>query len=448
VAEINGADTAWVLVSSALVLLMTPALALFYGGLVRSKNVLSTFMHSFFALGVVTLQWVVIGYSLAFAPSVAGLGLIGGLDHLFLEGVTLAPRDGQTIPHVLFCAYQLMFAIITPALISGAFAERVKFGAYVAFTLLWTTLVYDPLAHWVWAPEGWMLARGALDFAGGTVVHLSSGVSALVFALVLGPRLGYPRQKMLPHNLTMTMLGAGLLWFGWFGFNAGSALGANGIAALALLNTHVAAGAGALAWASIEWIRHKKPSALGVASGMVAGLVAITPAAGFCGPVASLGIGLCAGVFCYLGVLLKHRLAYDDALDAFGIHGLGGALGSVLTGVVASSVWNPAAADGLLYGGIGLFLENLLGVVLAGAYAAVVSLLLLKAIDRVIGLRPDRDSEQEGLDITLHGEEAYATAGVGMRPATEEEDAAAAAPAAPAARVQSAHGPSAPLPAE
>src|SRR5262245_12877464 len=297
--KIDTGDTAWLLVSTALVLLMTPALALFYGGLVRSKNVLSTFMHSFFALGLVTVQWVLVGYSLAFAPSAGGLGLIGSLDHALLAGVALEPRDGQTIPHLLFCCYQLMFAIITPALISGAFAERVKFSAYVLFTLLWTTLVYDPLAHWVWGPGGWLAARGALDFAGGTVVHLSSGASALVFAIVLGPRLGYPRQKMLPHDLTMTLLGAGLLWFGWIGFNAGSALSSGGLAALALVNTHVAAAAGGLAWACVEWRRHGKPSALGVASGLVAGLVAITPAAGYCGPLAALGVGLAAGVACY-----------------------------------------------------------------------------------------------------------------------------------------------------
>ncbi|MDQ3031465.1 MAG: ammonium transporter [Myxococcota bacterium] len=415
----NGADTAWVLVSAALVLLMTPALALFYGGLVRSKNVLSTFMHSFFALGLVTIQWVVIGYSLAFAPTVGGV--IGGLDHLFLAGVTLEPRDGQTIPHLLFCVYQMMFAIITPALISGAFAERVKFSSYVVFTLAWTTLVYDPLAHWTWGPGGWLATRGALDFAGGTVVHLSSGISALVFALVLGPRLGYPKKKMLPHDLTMTLLGAGLLWFGWFGFNAGSALGSGGIAALALMNTHVAAGAGALSWASIEWVRHKKPSALGVASGLVAGLVAVTPAAGFCGPIAAVGIGLAAGVVCYLGVLMKSRFGYDDALDAFGVHGVGGALGAVLTGVLASTVWNPAGADGLAFGGTALFLENILGVVVTGAYAAIVSLGLLKIIDKVMGLRPEAEVENEGLDIVLHGEEAYGTVGIGMRPAPEHD---------------------------
>ncbi|UJR85319.1 ammonium transporter [Sandaracinus amylolyticus] len=425
--EINGADTAWVLVSAALVLLMTPALALFYGGLVRSKNVLSTFMHSFFALGLVTIQWVVIGYSLSFAPTVGGW--IGGLDHMFLAGVGLEPRSGQTIPHILFMVYQLMFAIITPALISGAFAERVKFSSYVVFTLAWTTLVYDPLCHWVWGPGGWLGARGALDFAGGTVVHLSSGISALVFALVLGKRLGYPKQKMLPHDLTMTLLGAGMLWFGWFGFNAGSALTSGGLASLAFVNTHIAAGAGALAWATIEWVRHKKPSALGVASGLVAGLVAITPAAGFVGPMAGLGIGLAAGVICYLGVLLKTRVGYDDALDAFGVHGVGGALGAILTGVLASTVWNSAGQDGLAFGNTGLFIENLLSVVVAGVYAAGVSFVLLKIIDKVMGLRPAAEMEQEGLDITLHGEEAYATAGIGMRPAPEEvEPSAAKAP--------------------
>ena len=422
--QISGADTAWVLVSTALVLLMTPGLALFYGGLVRSKNVLSTFMHSFFALGLVTVQWVAIGYSLAFAPTLGGV--IGGLDHALLNGVGLDPRDGQTIPHLLFCAYQLMFAIITPALISGAFAERVKFGSYAVFTLLWTTLVYDPLAHWVWGPGGWLATRGALDFAGGTVVHLSSGASALVFAIVLGPRLGFPRQRMLPHDLTMTMLGAGLLWFGWFGFNAGSALGSGGLAALALVNTHVAAGAGALSWAAIEWIRHKKPSALGVASGLVAGLVAITPAAGYCGPVAALGIGLCAGGVCYLGVLLKHKIGYDDALDAFGVHGIGGAFGAIATGVVASTVWNPAGQDGLLFGGVSLFLENLLGVVAAGAYAAIVSLGLLKLIDKVMGLRPDPEDEHEGLDVSMHGEEAYASVMGTMHSVRDEPEPAPA----------------------
>lgn len=402
--SIDRADTAWMLVSTALVLLMTPALALFYGGLVRRKNVLSTFMHCFFALGLVTVQWVLVGYSLAFGPTHGGI--IGGLDHAFLEGVGLEARG--SIPHLLFCAYQLMFAIITPALIAGAFAERVKFSTYVVFTLLWTTLVYDPICHWVWAPGGWLGARGALDFAGGTVVHLSSGASALVFALVLGKRHGYPRQKMLPHDLTMTLLGAGLLWFGWFGFNAGSALASNELAVLALLNTHVAAGAGALVWAAIEWVRHGKPSALGVASGLVAGLVAITPAAGFVGPMASLTIGAIAGGVCFGGVLLKGRFGYDDALDAFGVHGLGGALGAVLTGVFANLAWNPSGRNGALLGGWDLFGENVLGVLVSAAYAGLVSFVLLKVLERVMGLRPDKDTELEGLDVSLHGEEAYA----------------------------------------
>ncbi len=429
--EIDGADTTWVLVSTALVLLMTPALALFYGGLVRRKNVLSTFMHSFFALGLVSLQWAVIGYSLAFAPTVGGV--IGGLDHAFLAGVGLEPRDGTTIPHLLFCAFQLMFAVITPALISGAFAERVKFSAYALFTVLWATLVYDPICHWVWGPGGWLGARGALDFAGGTVVHLSSGASALVFAIVLGPRLGFPRQKMLPHDLTMTLLGAGLLWFGWFGFNAGSSLAANGIAALALVNTHLAAAAGALSWAGLEWVRHKKPSALGVAAGLGAGLVAITPAAGFVGPFPSIVIGLLAGGVCYGAVLAKSRFRYDDALDAFGVHGVGGALGAILTGVFASSAWNPAARDGLAFGGVALFAENLLGVVVAAAYAGVVSLVLLKVVDRLVGLRAEPESEHDGLDISLHGEQAYASSFEGgLATASDEEPDEPAPVATPA----------------
>ncbi|MCA9602978.1 MAG: ammonium transporter, partial [Myxococcales bacterium] len=311
------------------------------------------------------------------------------------------------IPHLLFMAYQLMFAIITPALISGAFAERVKFSAYVIFTAAWLLLVYCPLAHWVWGSGGWLAERGALDFAGGTVVHLASGSSALVFALVLGKRLGWPQRKAPPHNLTMTLLGAGLLWFGWFGFNAGSALAANGTAALALVNTHVAAAAGALSWAAVEWIRHGKPSSLGVASGLVAGLVAITPAAGFVGPMPALAIGLLAGVVCFGGILLKHRFEYDDALDAFGVHGIGGALGAVLTGVFASTVWNGAGQNGLAFGGVHLFVEELVAVTVAAVYAMGLTWVLLKIVDRVVGLRPAKDFEQEGLDVNLHGEEAY-----------------------------------------
>jgi len=424
--EINGSDTAWVLVSTALVLMMTPGLALFYGGMVRAKNVLSTFMHSFFAMGLVTLAWVTVGYSLAFADTRGGF--IGGFGHLFLAGVGLEPRAGTTVPHLLFCAYQMMFAIITPALISGAYAERLKFSTYAVFTVLWSVLIYAPLCHWVWGPGGWLLGRGALDFAGGTVVHLSSGVSALVFAIVLGKRFGFPKRKAPPHNLTMTLLGAGLLWVGWFGFNAGSALAANGIAALALVNTHIAAGLGALSWAGVEWVRHGKPSSLGVASGLVAGLVAITPAAGYVGPMSAVAIGLIAGAACYGGVLLKHRLGYDDSLDVFGVHGVGGLLGALLTGVLASKVWNPAGQDGLIRGGTGVFVEQVIGVAAAASFAALGTFVLLKVLDKVMGLHAQKDEELEGLDVTLHGEEAYTLAeGAGARafleplPASSEE---------------------------
>jgi Amt family ammonium transporter len=399
--EINTGDTAWLLVATSLVFLMTPGLALFYGGMVRAKNVLSTLMHCFLALGIVSVQWVVIGYSLSFAPTHGGW--IGGLDYTLLKGVGMEAKG--TIPHLVFMLYQMMFAVITPALIAGGFAERTKLSAYVAFVILWSTLVYDPLAHWVWGPGGWLAARGALDFAGGTVVHLSAGVSALVFAIYIGPREGYPHRKAPPHNLTMTLLGAALLWFGWFGFNAGSALGANALAALAAVNTHLAAAAGALAWAAAEGIRFGKPSSLGVASGLVAGLVAITPAAGFVGPIPAILIGLAAGVACYGGVLLKGRLRYDDTLDAFGIHGVGGALGAVLTGVFAAAVWNPIVTDGNRMKLIG---EQLLAVAVAGAYAAVGTLGILFVVDRLVGLRVDKNDELEGLDASLHGEVAYA----------------------------------------
>jgi Amt family ammonium transporter len=403
---LNQADTAWLMVSSAFVMLMTPGLALFYGGMVSSKNVMSSIMHSFIALGIITLQWFVIGYSLAFGPDVGG-GLIGGLEHAFLQGVGLEPRDGGTIPHVLFMAFQMMFAIITPALISGAVAERMKFSAYFLFILLWATLVYDPICHWVWGPNGWLGARGALDYAGGTVVHLSSGTAALVCALVLGRR----DRPGPPHNLTLTLLGAGLLWFGWFGFNAGSALASNSNAALALVNTHVAAAAAALAWAIAEWIRQGKPTALGVASGLVAGLVCITPAAGFVSPISAVILGLVAGPVCYGAVVLKGKLGYDDALDAFGIHGVGGALGATLTGVFASAAWG--TTDGLIAGNAHLLIENVIGVVAAAAYSMVVTFVILKAIDATVGLRVSAEQENEGLDANLHGEEGYHMGGAG-----------------------------------
>jgi Amt family ammonium transporter len=374
--------------------------------MVGSKNVLSSFMHSFIALGIITLQWVVIGYSLAFGSDIGG-GFIGGFEFAFLNGVGLEPQEGSTIPHILFMAFQMMFAIITPALISGAIAERMKFSAYFLFIILWATLVYDPICHWVWGPDGWLGARGALDFAGGTVVHLSSGVAALVCAVVIGRRT----RPGPPHNLTLTLLGAGMLWFGWFGFNAGSALASNENAALALVNTHLAAGAAAFAWAIVEWIKLGKPTALGVASGLVAGLVCITPAAGFVGPTSAVIMGLAAGPICYGAVMLKGKLGYDDALDAFGIHGVGGALGAILTGVFAAEVWG--GTNGLIDGNSELLIENIIGVLAAAAYSVVVTFVLLKVLDATVGLRVNKDEESEGLDTNLHGEEGYHMGGAG-----------------------------------
>ena len=391
-------DTAWLLISAALVMLMTPGLALFYGGMVQGKNVLSTFMHSFFALGLVTLQFAIVGYSLAFGTSIGGV--FGGLDFLGLDGLTETTARG-TVPHLAFFAYQCMFAVIAPALISGAYAERLKFSAYVIFTLAWTTLVYDPIAHWCWATGGWLMKMGAIDYAGGTVVHLSTGVSALVVALVLGKRRGYPAVRHVPHNLTMTVLGAGILWFGWFGFNAGGA-GANGTAALALVNTHVAAAAGALTWAIVEGTRIKKFTMLGFASGLVAGLVAITPAAGYVSPMAAILIGALAGAVCYGAVLVKTRLGYDDALDAFGVHGIGGATGALLTGVFARATLN--GGNG---GGLSLLGKQAIGIGAAAAWAAVVTFVLLKILDQTIGLRVAEETEADGLDGALHGESAY-----------------------------------------
>jgi Amt family ammonium transporter len=405
----NTGDTAWLLISTALVMLMTPALGLFYGGMVQRKNVLSTLMHCFFALGLVTLQWAFIGYSIAFGRS--HFGLFGGFQYAFMHGVGVEPKDASsTVPHILFMMYQGMFAVITPALIAGAFAERMKFSAYCAFTALWATLVYDPLAHWVWASDGWLAKLGALDFAGGTVVHISSGVSALIVALMLGKRLGYPRVRHAPHDLRMTVLGAGLLWFGWFGFNGGSALASNGLAALAFANTHLAAAAGALVWGLVEFGRMRKVTMLGVASGLVAGLVAITPAAGFVSPMAAIVIGAAAGGVCFGGVLIKSRFGYDDALDAFGVHGIGGALGALLTGVFAQKAFNAAGNDGLLAGNVALLGTQALGVAASVTFAAVGSYLILRLVDATIGLRVTPDVEREGLDLALHGESAEETA--------------------------------------
>ena len=396
-------DTAWLLVSSAFVLLMTPGLALFYGGMVRKRNVLSTFMFVHFALAIITVQWVLIGYSLAFGRSHGGL--IGGFDFVGLRGLVGALHG--TVPHLAFMAFQMKFAIITPALIAGAFVERMRFAPYVVFALAWTTLVYDPVAHWAWADGGWLLRLGVLDFAGGTVVHLTAGIAALVCALVIGKRRGYPREKHPPHNLTMTVIGGGLLWFGWFGFNAGSALSANAVAALAFVTTHVSAASAALAWVLVEWWHRGKPTMLGFVSGLVAGLVAITPAAGYVSPAASLLIGAAAGAACYGAVLLKERWHYDDSLDAFGVHGVGGILGALLTGVFAQKSLNPGGADGLLAGNAAQLGKQFIGVGVVGAYSALVTYALLKLIDRTMGLRAAKDDELEGLDSSQHGESGY-----------------------------------------
>jgi Amt family ammonium transporter len=404
--EISAGDTAWVLASAALVMLMTPGLALFYGGLVRPKNVLSTLMHSFFILALISVQWVLWGYSLAFGPSVGGL--IGSLAWVGLRDVGPDPGPySDTIPHLAFMAFQMMFAIITPALITGAFAERKRFKAFVLFSLLWATFVYDPLAHWVWAKDGWLANLGALDFAGGTVVHISSGVSALVAATVLGRRVGLGKEKMEPHDLTMTVLGAGLLWFGWFGFNAGSALAANGLAASAFVTTNTAAAMGALAWVTVAWAHKGHPSVLGAAAGAVAGLVGITPAAGFVTPSAAILIGLGAGVICYFAIQLRERLAVDDALDVWAVHGIGGTWGALATGLFATTAVNAAGKDGLLYGNPGQFFTQVIAVIATWVFCGVMTFIILKIVDAIIGLRVPEQEEVLGLDLSQHGEPAY-----------------------------------------
>lgn len=400
-------DTAWVLVSTALVMLMTPALGFFYGGLVQRKNVLSTIMHSFFILALISVQWVLWGYSLAFSP---GGGFIGGLEWLGLRGVGMEPFPdySATIPHELFMAFQMMFAVITPALITGAFAERKRFKAMVLFILLWATFVYDPVAHSVWAVGGWLRSYGALDFAGGTVVHITAGVAALVAAMMLGKRIGFGQRSLEPHNLTYTVLGAGLLWFGWFGFNAGSALGANGLAANALVVTNTAAAMGGLAWMTASWIRHGHPSVLGLAAGAVAGLVAITPASGYVDVAASLLIGLGAGIFCFFAVdILKTNIGVDDALDVFAVHGVGGIWGALATGLFAQTAINPAGADGLFYGNPSQLLKQAVAVVAVVVFTAAVTWIILKVIDVAVGLRVPEQEEVLGLDTTTHGEVAY-----------------------------------------
>ena len=405
----NAGDTAWLLVSAALVLLMTPALALFYGGMVRKKNVLSTIMHSMTAIPIVTVIWITFGYSLAFGKSHGGW--IGGFELVGLAGLDQSLHG--TTPSLAFVAFQMMFAIITPALISGAFAERMKFSAYVVFITLWVIFVYIPVAHWVWNDDGWLLKMGALDFAGGTVVHLTAGASALVCALVIGKRLKYPHERPLPHDLTMTLTGAGILWFGWFGFNAGSALTSGYGAAAAFMTTHVGAAGGALGWVVVEWRHRGKPTALGIASGLVAGLVAITPAAGYVSVLGALAIGFIAAIVCYVGVLAKYKAGYDDSLDAFGVHGVGGLTGALLTGVFCLKRTFPGATDpvgevGLLGGNVKQLGIQALACGVSAAYAVVLTFVILKIIDKTVGLRVTETDEREGLDTTQHGEEGYA----------------------------------------
>ena len=406
---INSGDTVWVLISTALVMMMTaPGLAFFYGGLVRRKNVLATMMQSFFVLCLISVQWILWGYSLAFGPDKGHF--IGSLAWFCLKGVGMAPNPdyAATIPHLLFMVYQMMFAVITPALITGAFAERMKFSAYVIFTLLWATFVYDPVCHWVWGAGGWLRNMGALDFAGGTVVHVSSGISALVCALVLGKRRGYGREPMPPHNLPLVILGASLLWFGWFGFNAGSALGANELAVWAFIATNTAAAAAALTWMGIEWKLVGKPTMLGGATGAVAGLVAVTPAAGFVSPLSALIIGIAVAAVCYMAVaVVKLKFAYDDSLDAFGVHGVGGTVGALMTGLLAQKVINPAGNNGLFFGNPGQLGVQFIGVAATMAYSIAVTFILLKVLDAFIGLRVTDDDEVVGLDITQHEESAY-----------------------------------------
>jgi Amt family ammonium transporter len=412
--KLDTGDTAWMLTSTALVLMMTiPGLFLFYGGLVRSKNVLSTIMHSFFCAALISVTWVVYGYSLAFGTDVGGL--VGGLDFLGMKGILgTTSAIAPTIPHILFVVYQATFAIITPALISGTFAERMSFPAFALYMLLWSTFIYSPIAHWVWG-GGWIGAQiGALDFAGGTVVHNSSGVSALVTALYLGKRMGYPSQPMPPHNLVFTVIGASLLWVGWFGFNAGSAVSSGELAATAFLNTNTAAAAAALGWMGAEWVRAGKPTILGAASGAVAGLVCITPAAGFVTPMASIIFGLAGGVVCYAAVSLKPSFGYDDALDVVGVHMVGGTLGAILTGVFATKDVNSAVPTlslgldgGLLYGYPGMVMKQLIAVAATYIFCGVGNLIILVIVNAITPLRPMADDESLGLDLSQHSETAY-----------------------------------------
>lgn len=405
---INGADTAFILAAAGLVLLMTPGLALFYAGMVRGKNALATIMHSLIMISLISLEWVYIGYTMSFGPDIGGF--IGDFSWFALKGVTTAPSDtyATTIPQTVFMIYQCMFAVITPALITGAFAERVRFGPFVLFSLLWAILVYNPVCHWIWG-GGWMgsMSVPVLDFAGGLVVHVTCGAAALAAVLVIGPRKGFGREQYLPHNLPMTMLGTGLLWFGWFGFNGGSALAVDNVAATAFVATHLAGMAGMAMWTLIEWIKLGKPTTLGAASGAISGLATITPAAGFVGPNSAIVIGLVAGFICYTAVQAKSRFKYDDSLDVVGIHGVGGAAGTIMLGVFATKAANPGGVDGLLAGSSAQLVSQVMGVVVVGIYAFAVSWILMKVLNAVMGVRATEEDEVQGLDYTEHSETAY-----------------------------------------
>ncbi len=400
-------DTAWMLTATVLVLMMTlPGLFLFYGGLVRAKNALGTIMHSFMIVALVSVQWVLIGYTLSFGPDV--LGIIGNLDWLGLSGVGPEPSGyAETIPHYVFMAFQMTFAIITVALITGAFAERIKFSTFIIFVLIWTTIIYDPLAHWVWG-GGWIGTMGALDFAGGTVVHISSGATALAAALIFGKRIGYGREPMPPHFLPFSIIGASLLWVGWFGFNAGSSLAADGLASIAFVTTNTAAAAAVLGWVFTEWISRGKPTVLGAATGAVTGLVAITPAAGFVSPLSALLIGLVAGILCYAAVNMKTRLGYDDSLDVVGVHGVGGTWGCLATGLFASTAVNPGGGNGLFFGNPDQFVIQLISVVATWVFAFGGTVVILYVLKAIMGLRVSAEEEATGLDLSEHGEVAYA----------------------------------------
>jgi Amt family ammonium transporter len=404
---IDKADTAFVLMSAALVMFMTPGLAIFYAGMVRAKNALGTIMQSFILIGFISLEWVYLGYTLSFGPDVGGF--IGDLSWIGLRSVSTAPHPayGPTIPHLVFAVFQCMFAVITPALITGAFAERMRFGPFLLFSMLWTVLVYNPVCHWVWASGGWLRGLGVIDFAGGLVVHLACGSAALAAVTVIKPRKGYGSENFIPHNLPMTLIGTGLLWFGWFGFNGGSALAADSLAGSAFMATHLGGMAGLVTWVAVEWLHRGKPTTLGAASGAVAGLATITPGSGLVSPNAAVIIGCIAGAVCYACVASKQRIGYDDSLDVVGIHGVGGVMGTLLVGVFATRAVNAAGADGLIAGNPSLILSQAIGVVAVGVFVYCASWVLLKIIDRLYGLRVQEETELQGLDLGEHSETAY-----------------------------------------